>query len=834
MGTLLQDLRYAVRMLTKSPGFTVVAILTLALGIGANAAIFSITDQVLLRLLPVQKPEELVVLHSPGPQHGRNWSDGDRGAAWSYPMYKDLRDHNEVFSGLLARFATQASVAGQGQTELANAELITGNYFEVLGVSPALGRIFNSQDETAPGANPVVVLSYGYWQRRFGRDPGILNKQLVVNGISMTVVGVVHPGFFGVQVGQTPDVFVPMTMKAQMTPNWDGLADRNDHWLAILGRLKPGISPQKAEAGLQPEYNAILQSESSAMKLSPQSKKEFLEKKILLDPGSHGRPILQHDSGKPLVILLSMVGLVLLIACANLASLLVARGEARQREIAVRMAMGAGRSRLIRQLLTESLLISLAGGAAGLVVGSWTLGTLVSSVPDNIGASGLQGKFDYRVLAFAFGLSVLTGILFGFLPALRSTRADLQTTLREQGANVFGGKSNVRLRKLLLVSQVALTVVLLASAGFFVRSLMNLKSQDLGVRTDHIVQFSVSPELNRYTPAQTVALVDRLRESIAALPGVRSVSASEMALLANSDAYANITPEGFAMTEDTNTDVQQNWVGPNFFSTLGIPLLAGREFDNRDVSSSPKVAVVSEKTVQMYFHGQNPIGRRFAFGSGNDVHPDIEIVGLVKDSKNTDLRQEIRPLVYIPYTQDTHQGNATFYVRTNVEPTAMASTLRKTVQNADANLPVFDLKTLDQELDEIAFSERLLTFFSLCLGVLAALLAAIGLYGVMAYMVSRRTREIGIRMALGATQQNVAWLVLRENVRISATGLGIGLVAAFAIGKLIESQLFGVKASNPLVFLTAAIMLSAVAFLAGWLPARRASAVDPMVALRHE
>lgn len=288
------------------------------------------------------------------------------------------------------------------------------------------------------------------------------------------------------------------------------------------------------------------------------------------------------------------------------------------------------------------------------------------------------------------------------------------------------------------------------------------------------------------------------------------------------------------MTEDTNTDVQQNWVGPNFFSTLGIPLLAGREFDNRDVSSSPKVAVVSERTVQMYFHGQNPIGRRFAFGSGNDVHPNIEIVGLVKDSKNTDLRQEIRPLVYIPYAQDTHQGNATFYVRTNVEPTAMASTLRKTVQNADANLPVFDLKTLDQELDEIAFSERLLTFFSLCLGVLAALLAAIGLYGVMAYMVSRRTREIGIRMALGATQQNVAWLVLRENVRISATGLGIGLVAAFAIGKLIESQLFGVKASNPLVFLTAAIMLSAVAFLAGWLPARRASALDPMVALRHE
>ena len=834
MGALLQDLRYALRMLAKSPGFTVVAILTLALGIGANAAIFSLTDQVLLRRLPVQKPQELVVLHSPGPQPGRNWSDGDRGAAWSYPMYKDLRDRNQVFSGLLARFLTQASVSGQGQTELANAELVTGNYFEVLGVRPALGRVFSSQDETAAGANPAAVLSYGYWQRRFGRDPGILNKPLVVNGISMTVVGVVRPGFFGVQVGQTPDIFVPITMKAQMTPNWDGLAERQNHWLAILGRLKPGISREKAEAGLQPVYSAILQSESSALKSSPQTKKAFLEKKVLLDPGSRGRPILQHDAGQPLLILLSMVGLVLLIACANLASLLVARGEARQREIAVRMAMGAGRWRLIRQLLTESLLISLAGGAAGLIVGSWTLGALVSSVPDNIGASGLQGKFDYRVLGFALGLSVLTGILFGFLPALRSTRADLQTTLREQGANVFGGKSNVRLRKVLLVSQVALTVVLLASAGFFLRSLMNLKGQDLGVRTDHVIQLSVSPELNRYTPVETVAVVDRLRENIAALPGVRSVSASGMALLANSDSYANITPEGFPMSEDTNTDVQQNWVGPNFFSTLGIPLLAGREFDNRDASASPKVAIVSEKMAQMYFHGQNPVGRHFGFGSGDSVQLNIEIVGLVKDSKNTDLRQEIRPLVYIPYAQDTHQGNATFYVRTNIEPTAMASTLRKTVQSVDANLPVFDLKTLDQELDEIAFSERLLTFFSLCLGFLAALLAAIGLYGVMAYMVSRRTREIGIRMALGASQTNVAWLVLRENVRISAAGLGIGLVAAFGIGKLIESQLFGVKASNPLVFLIAAVLLSAVAFLAGWLPARRAAGVDPMVALRYE
>lgn len=531
---------------------------------------------------------------------------------------------------------------------------------------------------------------------------------------------------------------------------------------------------------------------------------------------------------------MAMVGLVLLIACANLASLLVARGEARQREIAVRMAMGAGRWRLIRQLLTESLLISLVGGAAGLLVGSWTLGALVGSIPETLGASGLQAKFDYRVLLFALGISILTGLLFGLIPALRSTHAELQSTLREQGANVFGGKSNVRLRKALLVSQVALTVVLLAAAGFFAQSLMNLKQQSLGVKTDHLIQFAVAPELNRYTPEQTIALADRLRENIAGLPGVRSVSAAGMSLLSNSDSYANITAEGYTVSEDTNTDVQTNLVGPNFFATLGIPLLSGREFDTRDTSTAPKVAIVSEKMAETYFHGQNAIGRHFAFSSGNGVHPDIEIVGVVKDSKNTDLRQEIRPLIYTPYTQDKHFGNVTFYVRTDLEPTALAATLRKTVQSVDANLPVFNMKTLAQQVDEIAFSERLLTFFSLCLGLLAALLAAIGLYGVMAYMVAQRTREIGIRMALGATQKSVAWLVLREVVRISAVGLGIGLVTAFGLGKLIESQLFGVKASNPLVFLTSGVLLSAVALLAGWLPARKAASVDPMVALRYE
>src|SRR5579863_7224748 len=467
MENLLQDIRFALRTLGKNPGFTPVAVLTLALGIGANTAIFSLTDQVLLRLLPVERPKELVVLRSPGPSPGRNWNDGPGGTSFSYPAYKDLRDQNQVLAGLIARFSTQVSVVAQGSSELATGELVTGNYFRVLGVQPTMGRVFGAEDETAPGANSVVVLSHGYWKRRFGLDPNILNKQLVVNGHSLTVVGVSRAGFSGVQVGQVPDVFIPITLKAQMTPNWDGLADRDDHWLAMIGRVKPGMSIPRAEAGIAPTYHAMLETESPAKKKDSKTRQEFLDRKLILDPGSKGRPILQRDAGGPLLALMGMVGLVLLIACANLASLLVARGEARQREIALRLALGAGRWRLVRQLLTESLLLALAGGLAGVVVASWTAGVLVGSLRQGVGVTGLATQFDSRILLFALGVSIVTGILFGLGPALRATRSSLQATLKDQGASVSGGKSNVQLRKWLMISQIALTAMLLASAGYF-------------------------------------------------------------------------------------------------------------------------------------------------------------------------------------------------------------------------------------------------------------------------------------------------------------------------------------------------------------------------------
>jgi putative ABC transport system permease protein len=834
MGNLLQDVRFGLRTLAKNPGFTIVAVLTLALGIGANAAIFSLTDQVLLRLLPVDRPQELVVLHSPGKSHGRTWNDIGGGQSFSYPMYKDLRDRNEVFTGLLARYHVQVSVAGQGQSQLAEGELASGNYFQVLGVRPALGRVLSAQDETAPGANPVTVLSYGYWARHFGSDPNILNKQLSVNGNSLTVVGVARSGFTGVQVGQVSDLFIPITMKAQMTPNWDGLADRNDHWVTMLGRLKPGMSATKAEAGFAPIYRAIMEGELPALKLSVRDQEEYVNRKLVLDAGEHGRPVLQHDAKRPLLVLMAMVGLVLLIACANLASLLIARGEGRQREIALRLALGAGRWRLVRQLMTESFLLAVAGGMAGLALASWTLGAIVNSIPEDIGAAGLTPHLDFRVVLFACAVSLLTVAVFGLAPAIRATRTDLQTVLKDQGTNVSGGKANVRVRKFLLISQIALTAVLLAAAGLFAHSLLNLKLQDLGVRPDHVLEFSISPELNRYAPPQTISLAERIRKGIEPLPGVRSVSESEIPMLANSNSSSNITAEGYNAQEDEDTNVDHNAVGPDFLATMGIPLLNGREFSESDTSTSPKVAIINEAMARRFYAGRNPVGLHFGFGGGKDTKIDTEIVGVVKDSKNTDVYQTVPPFVFLPYSQSKQAGNATFYVRTNQDPAALSVSVRNLVEGMDSNLPIYDVRTLTAQVDDIMFTDRLVTVFSLALGLLASLLAAVGLYGVMAYVVARRTREIGIRMALGATQQSVAWMVLREILGMLGVGLVVGLIAAYGIGRVIESLLFGVKAGDPFVFVIAAALLAAVALLAGWLPSRKAAGVDPMVALRYE
>ncbi len=835
--TCWQDLHYSVRMLRKSPGFTAVAVLTLALGIGANTAIFSLTDQILLRALPVPHPEQLVILRSPGPNHGHTWSDVDQGAqSFSYLMYKDLRERATVFSGLLACRETTVNVSGHGETQAAHADLVSGNFFETLEVQPAVGRLFMAGDETASGANTVAVLSYAYWSRRFGADPAILNKPLTVNGVPLTVVGVTRKGFYGVQIGSTPDIFIPVTMKAQMAPNMlQKLEDRTDHWLPVMGRLKPGITLAHAEAPLQPIYQPILESDAKLLKLSGDELKRFISKPLLLMSGGHGRLVLQEGAQEPLLVLMSMVGLVLLIACANLAGLLVARGEARRREIGVRLAMGARRARLIRQLLTESLLIAIAGGAAGIALARWCLNAIMAAIPTGQGMLGFVRSPDLRVLWFAIVLTLATTILFGLAPAMRATRLDLQSTLKDQGANVSAGRSNLSLRKVLIVSQVALTAVLLAGAGLFARTLANLEHANLGVKTSHVLQFKVAPSLNGSTSAQTLAFADRARNEIAAFPGVRSVSISTTEIFAGDDSVSNFTPEGYSLRPEDDTDAMYDYIGPNYFSTMGIALIAGREFSESDTATSPKVCIINEKQAQRFFLGRNPIGLHMTHGSGKlYTNPPMEIVGVVANSKWDDARSDIVPFLYMPYSQDVNLGHLAFYVRTERDPAPIATALRTLIQRLDPNLPVNNMRTLEEQVSNSMLNDRLVTGLSISLAFLAALLAALGLYGVLAYVVARRTREIGIRIALGGERADILRLVVGQGGRLTVVGGAIGIVAALVAMRWVASLLYGVTAHDPLTFVGVVALLAIVSAMACYLPARRATRVDPMVALRYE
>ncbi|MGH9734815.1 MAG: ADOP family duplicated permease [Candidatus Acidiferrales bacterium] len=828
-----QDIRFALRMLRKSPGFTTVAVLTLALGIGANTAIFSVTDQVLLRTLPVPNPQELVRLRSPGPAHGRYRTSFDSHAGvFSYPMYKDLRDHSSVFAGLLAWYDLDLNVSGRGTTQMAHGELVSGNYFETLEVTSALGRVFSLNDETAPGANPVAVLSYGYWSRQFGGDPSILNKSLTVNGVSLTVVGIARKGFDGVQVGSTPDIFIPVTMKAQMMPaDVLDVDARSDHWLPLIGRLRPGITRQKAQAALQPLYAALVQQDAQLMKLSGRKLAQFLASPLQLTDGSQGLPALQHDTKAPLLVLMGMVGLVLLIACANLASLLIARGEARQREIAVRLAMGAGRWRLTRQLLTESLLIAGAGGAAGLALGSWCLKALIAAIPPEVGMTGLATGLDLRILWFALALTLLTSVLFGLAPAIRATRINLQTKLKDQALNVSEGRSNVGLRKMLIAGQVALTAVLLIGAGLLAHTLINLERVNLGLNADHILQFSVEPGLNGNSPIQTISLADQARQQITALPGVRSASVSSLQLFGDDDSSFDIVPEGYVVHPDDDTRVMHDYIGPNYFSTMGIPLISGREFTDADTASSPKVVIINQTLARRFFAGRNPIGLHLSHGGDK---PDIQIVGVVGDSKWDGADSSIGPFLYEPYTQDSRLAQFFFYVRTESDPLSMAPALRGVISQVDPNLPVNDMRTLTQQVTDSMFNYRLVALLSISIALLAALLAALGLYGVLAYVVARRSREIGIRIALGGQASDILRLVIGQGLALTAIGGAVGIVAALVAGRWLSTLLYGVTSSDPLTFIGVIVLLALVSGAACYIPARRATRVDPVSALRCE
>ncbi len=836
MDSFIKEVRLALRMLLKRPLFTAVTIIVLALGIGANTSIFSLTNQALLRSLPVQDPHQLVILNSPGPKQGRVWSDtDDSGESFTYPMYKDLRDNNEVFSSLFARFPVSVSIAYQGQTERAEGELVSGNYFDALGVKAILGRTITPNDDLTPGAHPVVALSHNFWSRRLGSDPGVVDQTIIVNGQVMTVIGVIQPGFEGVQVGQRPDLFVPIMMKAQMTPNWDGLSNRRDYWVSILGRLKPGVSREQGKVGLEPLYRSLLESEVPLQRnLTGDRLERFISKKLLLEDGSGGRQILQRQAGTPLKILMGMVGLVLLIACANVASLLIARGAARQKEIAIRQALGASRWQLVRQLLVESLILSLAGGVLGLLVAMWTISGLLHWMPTNQGFGTLSTELDYKLLAFNFGLALLTGLIFGLMPALKTTRTDLATTLKDQGASVSMSKSHARFRKGLVVAEIALTLVLLLLAGLFARSLYNLRNLDVGIRTERLIAFSIAPELNGYNPDRTIALFNQLEDGLANMAGVQSISSAQIPLFADNDSSSNITIEGYTPAEGEDMSPFRNDVGPDYFATMGVPLISGREFNRRDTSKSQKVVIVSESFVKRYFGEASPLGRKMAFGAGDNVKLDIEIVGVAKDAKHSSVRGEIRPFIYTPYTQDPNIGQITFYVRTTQEPEALANALRHQVAQLDPNIPVHSLRTLREQIEESIFGNKLMAVLAGVFGLLAALLATVGIYGVMAWTVTQRSREIGIRMALGARPGDVLKLIVGHGMTLTAIGVVIGLIVAYAGTRLAGSLLFGVTATDIPTFIVITLLLLVVALMACYLPARRATKVDPMVALRHE
>ncbi|HVH71930.1 MAG TPA: ABC transporter permease, partial [Candidatus Dormibacteraeota bacterium] len=669
MRTLWQDVKYGLRMLAKNPGFTAIAVMTLALGIGANTAIFSLLNQVLLRRLPVRNPEQLVILKSPGPKHGHVWSDGDDSEIFSYPLYKGLAKNTSVFDGVIARYEFSASISSHGQTERGSGELVSGNYFETLGVRPALGRLLMPADDDVQGAHPVLVLSHGYWTQHFGGESGVLNQTILVNNTVMTIVGVAPAGFTGIQVGQTPDIFVPMTMKGQMTPIRNGLEDWNDSFLAVLARLKPGVSKGQAEAAINVDYRPLLEQQAVSwhFRAGGKDQQEFLNKKIVLYPGAQGRTTVQRDAGPAIKALFAMVGLVLLIACTNVANLLLAKGAARQREFAIRSALGATKGLMIRQLMVESFLCALAGGGLGLLLGSWLMNILTRAVVSEGGVQGITSKVDASVLGFAAAATAASAFVFGLLPAWRVVRGSVSQVLKDQGSTGSAGPGHVRFRKLLVAGQVAFTVLLLAGATLFAETLWNLRKQNLGLSTENLITFSISPQLSGYDGPRTVALVDQLRQRLAGLPGVLGVGSSQIPVLTGTDMGSNITVEGRQNLDTDDRHVNYDAVSPNYFSTMKVPLLLGREFTDTDTATSPKVALINEAMMKAFFPNRNPIGVHFVASSGN-VKPDIEIVGVVKDAKESHVRDNARPYFYRPYAQFGKLYGMSFYVRTNQDP----------------------------------------------------------------------------------------------------------------------------------------------------------------------
>ena len=832
----MPNLKLAFRTLFKSPFITLVAILSLALGIGANSAIFSLFDQMLLRPLPVPNPEELVNLGAPGPKPGSQSCSraGSCDEIFSYPMFRDLERAQTSFTGLAAHRNFGASLGYQGTSLSGEGMLVSGSYFPVLALNPALGRLLTPEDDKAVGSHFVVVLSYDYWRNRFQLNPNVLNDTLIVNGQAMTIVGVAPRGFNGTTLGENPDVFVPITMRGLMSPGFNGFENRRQYWAYVFARLKPGVSIEQAGVAINGPYRAIINDVEAPLQkgMSEQTMARFKAKQITTEAGSRGQSSFDNEARTPLIILLAVTGTVLLIACANIANLLLVRGAGRAAEMAVRLSIGANRRQLITQLLTESIMLAVLGAVAGLFVAKWTLDLIASIVPPD-GAGMFAFSLSPTMLMFAGGAAILTGIAFGLFPALHSTRPDLAATLKNQAGQPGGAKAARRFRTTLATVQIAMSMALLVPAGLFAKSLFNVSRVDLGLKTDHIVLFGIAPELNGYDTQRTRQLFERMEDELAAIPGVTSVVATMVPVLAGDNWGNSLVVEGFDAGPDTNTSGSFNGVGPGYFKTMGIPLILGREFTRADVFGAPKVGVINQSLAKKFNLGDNPIGKRFGLG-GPNAKPDIEIVGLVQDAKYSDVKREIPPQYFLPYKQEERLGFGYFYVRTSTPPEQMLSTIPAVMRKLDASLPLGDIKTMDQQIRENVSQDRIISTLSLAFALLATVLAAIGLYGVLAYTVAQRTREFGLRMALGADGGTVRGMVMKQVAKMALIGGVIGMIAAVAVGRLAQSILFEMQGHDPMVLTVSTIALSVVALAAGFIPAVRASKIDPMNALRYE
>lgn len=837
MSQIVFELKLALRNLSRAKLFTFVAVASLALGIGANTAIFTLIDQLILRLLPVRDPQQLVMIWTTGPHMGSN-----RGYHMaSYPMYQDFQQKAQAFSSVFCRYSTALSVTSSGQTERVDGELVSGNFFQALGVKPAIGRLFSpEQDDRIYKGHPVVVLSYPYWVARYAADPKVLGQKMLVNNYPMTIVGVSAAGFNGLDPEKGPQIRVPIQMKPLMTPGWDDIGDRRSQWIQMFARMKPGFNVESAKASLQPVLTQILKMEIAQPEMrdaSQYNRDRFLSRKIQMEPAGNGFSEMRRDYGTALLVLMGMVGLVLLIACFNVANLLIARAVARQKEIAVRLAVGASKWHLVRQLLIESLVLSAAGGTMGLFLAMAMIRVLLHFLPAGDSPLMLTASPDTRILAFNGALAVVTGLLFGLVPAIQSLKVDLWNALKDVVGSVTGGGSHVRLRKILVTAQVAFSFLLLAGAGLFVRTLINLKQTNPGFREiNNLVTFQVDPALNGYSIPRIQSFYNQLLERIRATPGVTSAGFAMVPVLNGGEWDSSMSVEGHQAADGEDIQAFMNGVSTDYWKTMGVRLEEGRDFNARDAGNKLTVAIVNRKFATHYFGNQSPLGRHIGFGTGRGLKTELSmvIVGVTEDSLYEGPREGVHRQVFVPFAQMDYPAGVTFYVRTYMDSKSMFTALRRKVQDLDAAMPVYQMKTLERQLDETLSTERLIAVLSAAFGVLATVLAAIGMYGVMAFVVARRTKEIGLRMALGARQGQVVWMVMRETLSLVAMGLAIGVPATLLLSKYVSTQLFGVRPTDLGAAAAALVVLSVVAIGAGFLPARRASEIDPIQALRYE